>query len=156
MIYTRRAFVDDVAELMPLCRAFHQESPVHRQLAFDEAKVTTLLTNSLEHPDWLGMVAVNDDGAIVGMMLLFCIAPYYSSELQAGELCLWVKPEHRGGRSAWLLATEAKRWAELKGARKLQMGVTTGINDDLAERFYRKMGLTRCGVLLQCEITPSR
>jgi GNAT superfamily N-acetyltransferase len=149
MIHVRRAVAGDVAALLPLCRQFHAESPVHSQLAFDDAKVERLIRNAIDELDWLAAVACDDEGAIVGMLLLYCLEGFFTREREVGDLTFWVAPEHRGGRAAWLMLSEAVKWGETKGASRIQIGITTGINHDQAERFFGKFGFERTGVLLQ-------
>jgi GNAT superfamily N-acetyltransferase len=152
--YTRRAVEADLDALLPLCAAFHAESPVHRDLAFDARKVAELIAMATASADWLAEVACDDDGAIVGMLLLYCMEPFYSRELTVGDLTFWVDPQARGGRAAMLLMKDALAWAAMKGASVVQLGITTGINEDAAARFFSKYGFEQKGILMQRSAPP--
>lgn len=154
MTRVRRAEVGDVAALLPLCRRFHAESPVHRGTSFDDAKVTSLICDAIDDPNWLALVALRD-GAIVGMALFYCMAGFFTQEKDVGELTFYVTPEARGGRSAFLMLAEIGEWAKEQGAKRMRVGITTGINDDAAVRFYKRFGFGKIGELLQCDIVPS-
>lgn len=151
----RRAVAGDIPDLLPLCRQFHAESPVHSQLPYDEPTVITLLTNTISDSSWLAQVAIDDDDAIIGMSLHYCMVSWFSTALEAGDLAFYVIPEKRGGRAALKLLGGILRWFETSGALRLQQGITTGINDDAAERFFAKMGFERSGVLVQRRVSPA-
>jgi GNAT superfamily N-acetyltransferase len=155
VIYTRRAVEGDVADLVALSAAFHAESPVHSRLGFVPEKMGALIMDAIVNPDWLLLVACDDAGAIVGTILLYCLPAFFSYDLEVGDIGFYVLPEHRGGRAALLLMKEAMDWSEMKGAARVQLGVTTGINDDQAARFFGRFGLQRSGLLMQRTKQPS-
>lgn len=146
-LYTRRAVAADIEALLPLCRAFHAESPVHRAYAFDDDKVRRLLAATIEDLAWLAMIALDDD-EIVGMLLLYCMEMFFSAATEVGDLTFWVRPDKRGGRAAMYLMKAALAWSIEKGASKIQLGITTGINEDQARRFYAKYGFEQTGILM--------
>jgi GNAT superfamily N-acetyltransferase len=153
-LHVRRVVPGDIEALLPLCRQFHAESPVHRLYAFDEGTVRILLGATVADSNWLLAVAIDDD-TIVGMMMLFCMSMFFSTAREIGDLTFWVRPERRGGRAAPLLMKEALRWAATMGAAKVQLGITTGINHNQVERFYRKAGFEQSGILMTWRPPPA-
>lgn len=148
MSYVRRATEADLAELLPLCRLFHAESPHHSRLRFSEARVDELIRAALTNRDWLALVACSDDGAIIGMGLFYYALAFFSDEAEIGDLTFWVHPDHRGGRAAVQILKELDDWYRLRRASRLNIGVTTGINEAQALRFFERFGFERHGVLL--------
>jgi GNAT superfamily N-acetyltransferase len=147
-MYVRRAGPADIPVLLPLCRQFHAESPHHSPLPFSDARVLELLEATIASSAWLAIVACDDDGAIVGMALFYVLHAFFSDAIECGDLTLWVAPEHRGGRAAWKLLSEVRKWAVKQGAARLQIGVTTGINTDQVVRFLGKAGFANRGPLM--------
>lgn len=148
MTYVRRAIEADLDALLPLCRQFHAESPHHSRLRFSEARVAELILAALANPDWLALVACDDDGTIIGMGLFYFALAFFSDEGEVGDLTFWVAPEHRGGRAAVLMLKDLEGWVKLKRAKRLSIGVTTGINEAQAARFFARFGFERHGILL--------
>jgi GNAT superfamily N-acetyltransferase len=148
--YVRRAVAADIDQLLPLCRAFHAESPHHRLLAFSDARVAELLHNVIGQSlsNWLPLVACSDDGEIVGMALFYAVPAFFSDEIEVGELTFWVDPDYRGSRAAHQMLNDVVKWAVQRSAARLQIGVTTGINHDQVLRFLARFGFESRGTLM--------
>jgi len=151
MTYVRRAVAADLPDLLPLCRAFHLESPHHRMLSFSDARVEQLVMAAMSNDEWLAIVACNGDGALIGMGLFYCMEAFFSEEREIGDLTFWVHPAHRGGRAALMMMKELLAWYKAKGASRIQIGVTTGINDEPARAFFERFGFEQKGILLSRE-----
>lgn len=148
MTYARYAHRGEIGDLLPLCRAFHAESPHHSKLSFSDERVVQLIEAAIGNPDWLAIVAQHDEAGIVGMGLFYCMPAFFSTELEVGDLTFWVHPDHRGGRAALVMMQMLTAWKEQKGAARLNIGVTTGINHDQALRFFGRFGLRPHGTLM--------
>ena len=149
MTYVRRALPGDAAEILPLARAFHAESPHHRPLPFSDSRVLALIGMATMSPDWCALVACDDNGAIVGLALYFLSAAYFSDSTEVYDLTFWVAPEQRKRSSAaYKLAAAVVKWAMDKGAVRINQGVLTGINHDEAIPFFKGMGFEPKGEIL--------
>ncbi len=139
MTYVRRAMPDDLPEILVLARAFHAESPVHRDHAFNEGKVTAMLEAAMFDPDWLAIIALQDD-AIVGMVLMFATEMFYSDAREAGDLTFYVAPDQRNGFVALRMLAKVREWA--KNAQVVRVSITpnTGINHHAAHKFFTRAG----------------
>ncbi len=138
-MHVRRASVLDLPEILPLARAFHAESPYHREFAFDDDKVEQLITAASTDPAWCALVVADDDG-IFGLALFFAAEMFFSRALEAADLTFYVAPAKRGTRAAFRLMQQVREWAEMRGCAKLSVAPNTGINHDATARFLEKLG----------------
>lgn len=150
MIYTRRAVPRDLEQLLPLCRQFHAESPVHSKRVFEDARVEQLILDALVNDTWLAVVAVDED-EIVGMGLFYAFPTFFGPDIEVGDLTFYVTPDRRGSHAAVGILEEVCKWAELKGAAHLQIGLNTGIREAAALRFFTRFGFERTGIVLRRE-----
>lgn len=149
----RRAVEPDLGNILAVCRAFHAESPTHSRLPFDEPTVLKLVSAALDNPDWLASVVIDEDrDCIAGMMLLYAMPVFFSKSTEVGDLTFYVAPDYRGSRAAFLMWKEAKAWAQRKGAARMQIGVTTGINNDSAIGFFQRLGMEVSGTVLEVHL----
>lgn len=144
----RRVVARDLPDVVEMARAFHAESPNHRDMTFDEAKVLDLVDHAATGDQWLAIVARNDADELVGMALMLAIEPYYSSDTEVVDLAFYVRPGSRNGRAAIGLMKEICSWAGAIGAKRLQMGIHTGINHDRALSFMLKCGFEPVGLVV--------
>lgn len=84
-------------------------------------------------------------GAIVGTLM----PHWFSDNLMGMELIHYVYPTFRGTDAAARLLKAFEQWAFERGAAGIYVEQMSGINPDLAQRFYRGMGYERVGVMMQ-------
>lgn len=87
----------------------------------------------------IGFLAM-DGGVACGMVGSFLDE---EDPTRAQLISMWTAPTHRGRGVGRLLVDEAVAWARLRGARTLQLMVTS-VNEP-AMRFYERLGFTRTG-----------
>lgn len=144
MITIRQATQDDVLDVFKMCIAMHQETQ------FKAFELNPLkMVNSISA--WAGgaMLLVAEKVTetareLVGMMVASVFEPWYSQEKMAVEELLYVKPEYRGGRAAFMLVREFVTWAGRSGAKHIRAGASTGTGD-AAEKLYRHFGFEYVG-----------
>lgn len=140
----RRCEPDDLPDVIGLAATFHRESPVFRDLPFEAIKVHQLVSNAIENPDWLPLVAFAQ-GELVGMALFFALPSFFGPAIEAGDLAFYVRPDRRGTIAAGALMKRLFAWLAEKDVRLFRAGVNTGIDDARAEKFFAGCGLTRLG-----------
>ena len=65
---------------------------------------------------------------------------------------LYVKPEFRKTRAAYMLIQAFIRWAQLMGASRIQCGTTTGVESAGCVRLYKHFGFAAYGTVLDLEL----
>lgn len=158
----RNAVLEDVAEMVELGRAMHNESPRFQGADYDTDKVFDLVSGMIEGPN--GFVAVVESPVmidsseqvnkhsiekkqIIGLMLGFVAEDYFGKSLTACDLALYVIPSHRCGFTAVRLVKAYQEWAKEKGARLTQLGISTGVNPGETKDLYNKLGFQDAGFL---------
>lgn len=80
-----------------------------------------------------------DGEAVVGFVVAFCQAPFYSTSLVAGELGVYVAPQYRGAGIGKHLYAAMEQWGKSMGAKHVWVGQTTGFTGphELAKSYHR-------------------
>jgi len=97
-------------------RRFRNESTYNKYLADNPAKMAELGAKLIEND---GIVVLERDGEITGMLGFVIHEHFISGERVAGEIFWWVSPEHRG--DGLRLLREVERRARNAGAKYLHM-----------------------------------
>ncbi len=142
----RPATVDDVPRLIELGRIMHAESPRFAALRFDAAILEHTLRVAMA--DHFAMVAEYDEEVVGGLVAL--LTPHwFSPDLTACDLALFIHPEHRGGTAPVRLLGAYAQWAKLNGSRMTLFGVMTGVNTDKTVALAERLGWRRAGVVME-------
>ncbi len=144
----RQAAIADVPRLVELGAQMHAESPRFSRLAFDAEKLAAFLGSAVNAPHVLVLVAERDD-QIVGGFVGLALEHWCSRDLVATDLALFIEPRKRGGLIASRLVRAYLDWAERRGAKLIQLGITTGVATLATERLYEVLGLSRCGSIYE-------
>lgn len=139
----RRATLLDVPRIVELGALMHAESR-YTMLRYDAekmARATALIVNA---PDGLALVAVKE-GRIVGAFMGVAEEHFFSRDKFAFDLATYIEPAHRGGFLAVALLRGFVRWARARGIACINAGIASGINHDVSERLYERVGFVRIG-----------
>jgi len=102
-----------------------------------------------------GVVIVHEgtEGAIDGGFAGVLTERWYSPDLIFTDLALFVRPDTRGGLTAYRLIREALDWCQAKGLkpRDVQIGVSTGIHPEQTGRLYESLGFKCVGGIYELE-----
>ena len=96
------------------------------------------------YPKAAGFLAYKEDKCIgfVGAV----IAPFFFSDYErATDLGFYILPEHRGGRTAFLLLRAIEDWAKSMGVTEMYMGHSVGGKIEEMKKFYIHNGYTISG-----------
>lgn len=144
----RAATPDDIPRMVELGRVMHGESPTFCRLRFDADKLAATISSTIASAGGFAYVA-EQGGEVVGGMLAMITPHYFSPDLVACDLALFMGPEHRGGMAAVRLINAYVKWAEYHGAALIQMGVMTGVNVDKTEALLHRLGWHRSGLVME-------
>lgn len=148
LIMIRPAISADIPRMVDLGRAMHGESPVFCRLRFDAEKLAATIANTISSPAGFAYVA-EQGGQVAGGMLAMVAPHYFSPDLVACDLALFMAPEHRGGMAAVRLISAYIGWAEERGAVVKQLGLMTGVNVEKTEALLHRLGWHRAGLVME-------
>lgn len=144
----RPACASDIPRMVELGRAMHGESPVFRRLAFDAQRLAGTIGRAIDSDSGFAFVSEHD-GMVVGGFLAMVTPHWFSSDLVACDLALFIDPEYRGGMAAVRLISAYVDWAKSRGAALIQIGVMTGVNVDKTEALLHRLGWHRSGLVME-------
>lgn len=140
----RVAHEADIGRLVQMGRAMQEESPRFSRLGYSASKVWNLFSHLIANDDATVIVA-EADGVIVGMLMGYVSEQFFSHVLSASELVVYVTPECRGGRAALRMIQAFEMWAFERGAKEIQLGVSTEVDASRTSAFYERMGYAASG-----------
>lgn len=147
-MHIRPIEMQDVEEGIDLIQRMLLEGKGYSDVPFHKPAMRGWLHAAVERPDeFFCAVAIGEKG-IVGGMLGVKVPFAFSFTLRASELGLYVAPECRGSSLALKLVRRFEQWARDQDCKRAQVGVTVGINDEHAIRFYKKLGYKVEGPLM--------
>lgn len=148
----RKFAATDLEVCIELGSMMHQES-VFRNQPFSRDRLALLAHLCLTNPDYICFVAERH-GQVIGLMVGISGYNFFADSKYAADLALYVAPQHRGSTAAVRLVIEFSKWAEASGCNEMRCGVTTGINDELGGKIYRRFGFVDGGSLYVKQISP--
>lgn len=139
----REAELRDMHQLVELAKYF---VPRIGYASLSEAKFRPAMNQLIKSPHAIVLVAENEEGELVGVLIAQCMRIWYSDDYYATDLGFVVKPEH-SGVYAWLMAKRFIRWAK---AQPRVVDITMQISSGLDEgnrigQMYEALGLKRMG-----------
>ena len=135
----------DIESLVEFGRLLHKESSYSNGSYVDD-KVRDLMSGLIGSE--YGAVFVSEiDGRVIGAFAGGITEHWFSNDLHAFDYSFYVLPDFRGGSSAYRLLLAFEMWARAKGALEIDIGITTGIQEEKTQRFYEKMGFVQTGRL---------
>jgi len=140
----RRAVGADFPTLIAMGREMRDESPRFARLGYSPERCHELLAGLSTSPQGLVLVA-EQDGLIVGMLLGLASRHFFSDDITASELVVYVAPDARGGSAAVKLIRHFEAWAVEKGAADIVLGVSTEVHADRTAQFYERLGYLPSG-----------
>ena len=144
----REATLEDIPALLALGQWMASESPRFSRLSFSRDRLTATLAQLIQSPQGFLWVA-EEGGGMVGGMAALIHPHWFSDDLVASDLALFMSPQARGGMAAARLLRHYKAWAMAHGAVLVQAGVSTGLRTENTAQLYERMGFERCGVILE-------
>lgn len=143
----RPATFFDAPAMLDLGERMHAESTGLR-LSFsrDQASDTlrTLMTSEA------GFVWVAErNGKLVGFMLGAAFQQWFTKDVVASELALYVSPAFRGTLIGASLVKRFTSWARGIGAKQITSGISTGVDVENTAKLYEALGYSRFGVMLE-------
>lgn len=148
MIGVRPLEATDLPAVLELARSMHDEAPHYRDFPFVDERFHQWAELFLSNPDWLCVLAIDENTGPVGMFALGAVPMIFGNEISVDDLVFYVHPAWRGTTAAIRMMRYLEAWAAGKGARQIRIGITTGINLEQTKRFLERFGFVQTGVLM--------
>ena len=146
----RPATLIDVPELVKLGHAFIQEAPNYKNRPYIAENAAKHFTNLIKGGGVIFLVEHKEQ--IIGGFVGRIGGDWFNDTKIAFDDVLYVKPEFRKSRAAYMLIQSFIRWAQLMGASRIQCGTTTGVESAACIRLYKHFGFTEYGTVLDLEL----
>lgn len=124
MTTIRRATPADIDAIIAMGLQFQATTSYAHHLRATADTLRALATGVLQNGDAVIFLAERD-AVIVGMLAATIYQQIMSGERIGMELCWWMDPSARGGRTALRLLRTAEAWAVTQGATVFQMMAPT-------------------------------
>jgi len=148
-MFLRPAEVTDVDTMIALGRRMHAESPRFSLMNFDSDKVRALMVNAIADDRYFLMIAENDERDLIGGFVGFMAQHWFSTDQTAHDIALFVDPDRRGSIVAARLVKSFIDWARGRGAKQINLGISTGVMVEKTAQLYRSLGLKQYGYLFE-------
>jgi hypothetical protein len=132
--------------MIAMSRVLHAASSLH-DISICEPKLRALFRHAMTARDHTCLVYQRADGTLSGMLVGFVTQHFFSLELMASDLFVFVRPELRGGVAAARLWSAFRDWALANGAVTLCFGTIGGEAPERTRRFYTGLGMNEVGSL---------
>lgn len=141
----RRATTADIPALVELGARMAAESPEWRDMGYSGQKVSALLSNLIDSPR--GLVLVADRGGVHGVIVAAASEHWACDALVAFELALYVDQDSRGAIAGLQLIKAYRKWVAESGFKRGTAGITTGLQAERTAALYERAGARRLGVV---------
>lgn len=146
----RVATLLDVPALVAMGAEFIQEAPNYKSRPYFSDQAAIHFTNVIKGG---GIVfVVEHDDRLIGGFVGRIGGDWFNNMKIAFDDCLYVKPEFRTSRAAYLLIDAFVSWARLMNVDRIQCGTTTGVESVGCIRLYKHFGFTEYGTILDLEL----
>jgi GNAT superfamily N-acetyltransferase len=145
----RKGTQEDIDQAIELGKAYHLESPMGQSsMTFNEDKCRELCRYLLQNG--LGIVA-EDGGQLVGMMGAYITTHFFTDDVVAQDVLIYIKPSYRGVGLSKRLISVYIFWALEQGVKRenIFIGINSGINASKTEKIYQTLGFKRHGVTMR-------
>ncbi len=142
----RKLKSSDIAEVMILAKAMHEESPFYNRYPFSEEKIVRLYEVFLQNPEWLCVVAELNE-KIIGFLAVTIVPTFFGDARFVEDISFYVEPKYRGTSAALRLVRFVEEWAIMNEVAAIRVGITTGTNPKTAGSFFVRLGYEESGRL---------
>jgi len=153
-IHIRPVKEADRGELLAIASLMHLES-WFSNLSMSIPKVHHLIDLALNsNMAFARTFTVGREDRVCGFFMGMVQPHYFSEDLFAVDLGLYIERAHRGGGgiAAMRCIREFEEWAARKGVKEIMLGVSAGIADMKAIALYEALGYTKGAIALHKKV----
>jgi len=149
-VYVRRLRQSDIPKVLIVCKWLHDNSR-YSVFNYNEAKVKTLLSMSLDHSSGVYASVALEKGSneILGFVHGFIDEHYFSDQKYAGDWAICILPEYRrkAPKLLKLMVQQFEKWAKNNGAVEVSIGASTEAYGTGYKKFLQRQGYRDVGFL---------
>ena len=136
-------------EAAELGAQMHRMSTFHN-MHYSVERVADLVSYLAEDADGFFTVAVDsaNDQRVVGYLIGANTPSFFGDDWVAGDLAVYVHPEYRKEGVGDELVRRFVQWATARGAKRINVGNSTGMDDTVYVRLMLRHGFSRAGSLM--------
>ena len=146
----RTAKLPDVPALVALGQEFIKEAPNYQNRPYMADKAAEHFTHLINGGGVIFIV--EQDQEIMGGFAGRISGDWFNNTKIAFDDVMYVKPEFRKTRAAYVLIQTFIGWAAAMGVNRIQCGTTTGVESRACIRLYEHFGFTQYGTVLDMEL----
>ena len=146
----RTAKLPDVPALVALGQEFIKEAPNYQNRPYMPDKAAEHFTHLINGGGVIFIV--EQDQEIMGGFAGRIGDDWFNNTKIAFDDVMYVKPEFRKTRAAYVLIQTFIGWAAAMGVNRIQCGTTTGVESRACIRLYEHFGFTQYGTVLDMEL----
>ena len=120
---------------------FWEETPVFNKYEWNSEKAFEFAQHVVDNDNacmYIAYIKEEPVGLIIGEIVDF----YFSKAKFLKDMFIYVRPEHRGGKAAYLLMKEYLKFGEKKNVDDTFFQVSAGIDNEKSVEFLGKFGFT--------------
>jgi len=146
----RTAKLPDVPALVALGQEFIKEAPNYQKRPYMADKAAEHFTHLINGGGVIFIVEQDQEtmGGFAGRIG----GDWFNNTKIAFDDVMYVKPEFRKTRAAYVLIQTFIGWAAAMGVNRIQCGTTTGVESRACIRLYEHFGFTQYGTVLDMEL----
>jgi GNAT superfamily N-acetyltransferase len=146
----RVATLPDVPAMVALGGEFIKEAPNYQNRPYIPVNAAKHFTSLIKGGGVIFLIEHRKQ--IIGGFVGRIGGDWFNNTKIAFDDVLYVKPEFRKSKAAYMLIKSFISWATLMGASRIQCGTTTGVESEACIRLYKHFGFTEYGTILDMEL----
>lgn len=137
----RRVWAYDLEEMVNLAETMSNESERFSKQGFNRERTKELLTYfCLRFENFIGYVAENEEGKLVGMVYLVVADSLTHNIRCATDIAVFVHPNYRGSNVFIRMIKSAETDAIKLGAQEINVGISSGITPEKTVHIFERLG----------------
>jgi len=138
-MHIRNAQPSDINNIVELAKEMVSDTPFSSVIKDKIEKI-------LQVPHALSLVAEHEEDGLVGFFCGILDKQFFTGQLRAMDLALFVDEKHRGSSAAIKFVKTFENWAKQKGATQAWLGQSVGKEIEKTKEFYERLGYHMMGV----------
>lgn len=148
MLTTRTPVIGDIPAIVTMAKTFQQNS-LFKDCGFDEAKVNQIILQCMDPQKPYFMTIGLEDGKILGAFCGNVCEYFFSKQLIASDLAIYVNPEDRRFAYKFLnkAVAEFEEWAKQWGAIEVCIAGSSGAYSPAFEKYLNNKNYQNVGFI---------
>ncbi|WP_294609752.1 GNAT family N-acetyltransferase [uncultured Gilliamella sp.] len=136
----KEATLLDLPKVFEISKEVYSAAVNHRNIyAWDDSKALLMLKHYIAS-DNAAIIIDENSQKLKGFIIVELVTPAAGLELIASEVAFFVRPEFQGSITAFRLIKGYESWAKQKGANHIELGVSSGLNQERTLYMYSALG----------------